>query len=227
MNELNDISMFPTVEKIRYTLTTESYFDLLTPINLYARKCDTKDKYFNLYCSSLKQISGDKRKYMEDIVLPRVNNVILDRIIPFHSVSFCEFSNIESNMPHTLGNIIFLPSSFWNHPVGSQVNTVRHELVHIFQRRYKEDTDKFIQEKLGYRIWGYKNMFNDIRINPDTCYAELYQHVDTGNVYAPCFVSDKPSSVRDIVVKCVVGKNISSIAPIEYEHPYEEMAYFV
>jgi hypothetical protein len=220
--------MFPSLQKIKRCLVGDRYFHMLNGVNLYARKCSTREEYLELYCSKLKEMGQYHRDVLETRILPRVNNKINGRVISFNTISFCEFSGVEEDMPHTLGDTIFLPTVFWNQPLQIQVSTMHHELIHIYQRRFPEETDRYIQDKLKYRKWGLKNMFSNIRINPDTCQSELYQKIDSGNVYAPCFKSRIPSSVNDITVKCIVGDiDGAPQLSVEYEHPYEQMAYSI
>jgi hypothetical protein len=143
----------------------------------------------------------------------------------WQSIKIVEFSGVEDDMPHTFNSTIFLPSSFWKMTYPFQKSLIRHELVHIFQRRFQEETEDFIYNTLHYRRWGPMSTFTNIRINPDTCYCSLYENIYDNTVVAPCFRSSNPSGVDDVANVYVHGRG--GFENLKYEHPYEFMAYLL
>lgn len=219
-----NIRMFPNPRAVIIEVCRSGFFKALDSINLMARGALSQEGYATKYFKSLKKISDEHITYLEEDLLPTINTTILNRTIKWSDIRLIEFNGVENNLPHTIGSIIFIPVEFWKCNRNLQKRIIRHELVHIFQRKFPDDTNRFIEENFGYRYYAPRESYSTIRINPDTFHAGLYQNIRTGEVFAPMFKSSRPTSVEDVHVTCIVP-NTGKIIPLENEHPYEMMAY--
>jgi hypothetical protein len=125
--------------------------------------------------------------------------------------------NYENGYPHTRYNIIFLSPLFFKQSWKSwknQLNTLEHECIHIFQRFYPIDTEKYLNS-MGFQKKGdFKTLFPEQyrlkRSNPD-----IDNNIWTdpsGNFMFPIYSSEDPKSLNDVLSH-------------DMEHPYEWMAY--
>jgi hypothetical protein len=118
----------------------------------------------------------------------------------------------ENGFPHTRNNIIFLSPLFFRQM--DKLNTLEHECIHLFQRFYPIDTEKYLNS-MGFEKKGdFQLLFPDLykvkRSNPDidnNIWAD-----PNGNFMFPIFSSDHPKSLNDVHSH-------------DMEHPYEWMAY--
>lgn len=110
---------------------------------------------------------------------------------------FLIFTKGEGGLPHTHGTYIMLPFEALKHNITA--STLIHEKIHIFQRLYPIETNKY----LNIPITGFVYPEDNMRANPDTNRI-LFDD------YRPLWM-DNPSSLLDITDKL--------------DHPYEVMAY--
>jgi hypothetical protein len=156
----------------------------MTIYDLRARLPSSPCKFWYMlhYFRATRDCNSDERK-----ILNSISKNINARVMTA--------SNREENMPHTLGEYIILPSNFKDLTPQVQTSIVKHELVHIEQRKRKINECIDIVSLQPLR-----------RINPDTndCFTPGYLWV---------YSSEYPKNVNDVI-------KLS-----EYEHPFEEEAY--
>jgi hypothetical protein len=120
----------------------------------------------------------------------------------------------ENGFPHTRGNIILLSTDYLDKnrdDPAKVLNTIIHEMVHIYQRNNGKIYDGFLK----------KNFWSIVRAPKDTERRRMNPDLDMdiwekdGRVYMAKFKSDHPESLDDVDIK---GESI-------YEHPYEYYAY--
>lgn len=146
----------------------------------------------------------------------------------------------EGGMPHTRAPaVICLPAYFSE---SSLAHTLKHELVHISQRRIPEVWETRARMEGWVRVSESvipENWLRRCRLNPDTAAARFFAW-EGRHVPLPLFVrEDKPDlretvvrwyDMRDGVVKAVVPPSFSKkygphLGPSAMEHPYELWAY--
>lgn len=142
-----------------------------------------------------------------------INKVDIKDKVPLSSPRG-EHSNpkYENGFPHTRYNIIFLSPLFFRQR--DKLNTLEHECIHIFQRFYPSDTEKYLNS-MGFQKKGdFKTLFPEQyklkRSNPDID-NNIWTDSD-GNFMFPIFSSNDPKSLNDVISH-------------DMEHPYEWMAY--
>lgn len=119
-------------------------------------------------------------------------------------------SAYESGLPHTLSNTIVLTRDIMEtYSMKELENTLIHEKVHLYQKRYPEEVDAHLKSR-GFTRTRKREKDDSIRANPDTD-DMIWIHQPSGDVYKAEY-REHPKSVSDIVSQQIK------------EHPYEMMA---
>lgn len=122
----------------------------------------------------------------------------------------------ENGLPHTRGNIIILSKKDINEYNESKlVDTLIHEKVHIYQKIYKDDVEKYLNE-YNFSIVKKRDEFDNIRSNPDL--NNIIYKDNNNNIYKATY-KNNPKSIEDIVYSPINNQS--------YEHPFEKMAIFI
>jgi hypothetical protein len=218
------------------TIYNSPYFKRMTPVDLYARRANDWVEYRQRYFDNIREVPMEQRPAILEAV-GKANN-LLARYPKLRDIRWrIAIQDLEAMLPHTLQDIIFLPSK----PV-DLVNVLIHEKIHIYQRLYPQDVDRLLIQRWGfYPIRGFGelngspnplkppfpierslNLLNLrlLRNNPD-----LDDRVWTYNdkVISTIYLSETPKS---ILAARPVSRN-ESFSPLiaETGHPYEIMAY--
>ena len=128
----------------------------------------------------------------------------------------------EYGLPHTVGTtIIFTKEMMEDYSWTDLIDTLVHEKVHLYQKRYPEDVDRYLSEK-GFVADKKRSVEDRIRANPDinqTVYKRVYggnkENKDIKDIkdeYRMQYVS-RPVNITDTIQK-----------DHRKEHPFEEMA---
>lgn len=122
----------------------------------------------------------------------------------------------ENGLPHTRGNIIILSKKDINEYTESKLtNTLIHEKVHIYQKIYSNDVEKYLKE-YNFSIVKERDKYDNIRSNPDL--NNIIYKDNNNNIYKATY-ENNPKSIEDVVY--------SPINNQYYEHPFEHMAIFI
>ena len=145
----------------------------------------------------------------------------------------------EGGMPHTREpNVICIPAYF---PSSSLKTTMKHELIHIYQRRDVDGWNRRAQGEGWIRVKDTEipeNWRRRCRINPDTIDCRFFAWQGRW-VPLPLFVREDKPELRDISVRWLDLKEgtVLSRVPTSFtqvygdlsssaiEHPYELWAY--
>lgn len=122
----------------------------------------------------------------------------------------------ENGLPHTRNDIIIISKeNINNYDEKKLINTLIHEKVHIYQKKYPKDIQIYLDIHKFKKI---KNREKDdnIRANPDLNNF-IYQD-EKKNIYKALY-KNNPKTIEDIIY---VPYNIQS-----YEHPFEKMAIYI
>ena len=128
------------------------------------------------------------------------------------NIGYTEGRNYEGGLPHTRGDVIMLTNHVLDQNDEDLKGTLLHEKIHIYQKRYKEDTEKYIEEK-KYRKWKRREMNDKIRANPDT---DDYIYMNSKGEICKTVYNENPKDLEDTKT---YPKNSQ-----ESEHPLENMA---
>jgi len=140
----------------------------------------------------------------------------------------------EGGMPHTRPGLICLPAYY---PTSSLKETMRHEMIHIMQKRQPT----LWETRAEMEGWGAVDIpenswMNRCRLNPDT-FGKLFAW--QGHLPLPLYIREDKPQIREIQVRWLDMKEgiIKTTPPTPFtqkygklgasqaEHPYELWAY--
>ena len=122
----------------------------------------------------------------------------------------------EHGLPHTRNDIIIISKeNVNNYSMTKLMKTFIHEKVHIYQKIYKKDVEKYINLNNFIKI-KERTLADNIRANPD---LDNWIYKDYNNNIYRAVYNENPSSVEDITY---MPQNAQS-----YEHPFEKMAIYI
>ena len=147
-----------------------------------------------------------------------------------------EYDVIEFGYPHTVRNTICLPSSLYSElNKERRVKLLLHESIHIYQRNFAFEFNKFLTEEFDLSIINFmKCLHSNSRYNPD---INDIVYADDGLYRVMIYNSTNPTSLEDskllekrFVPKTRRGSKYEAIihhfkrSGIQTEHPYEVFA---
>jgi hypothetical protein len=122
----------------------------------------------------------------------------------------------ENGLPHTREDVIILSKEHINNYSNLKLSkTLLHEKVHIYQKFFKKDIEKYIHKNNFIKI-KEKSLDDNIRANPD---LDNWIYKDSNNLIYKAEYNKYPKSVEDI--------NYSFQNSQSYEHPFEKMAIYI
>lgn len=155
-------------------------------------------------------------------------------------------NSVENGYPHTMGNLVCLPSSFCTGLLHDsktsrrgrfkrRVMTMLHEKVHVFQRthpRSAREMNRVVGFERAMSFEAYREdaeMRNEtvrFRSNPDLD-AWLYVHVASGAMPAALYTKAYPDDLADVTIHDLnaVTPSHQRIEEHLHEHPHEHVAY--
>lgn len=206
-------------------------------------------QYYNYYNTSLNKLNKSLRNYLinpkaiyypnlyEHIVLTidlfRTNNYInsFRRLyaLPWKIVFLKQELSIENNYPHTHGDTIFFPSSFFQLSTNERISLLIHEKIHVYQRYFPVPYHKILFNHFHLkvdRLLSTHPSFEKVRQNPDN---NQLIYTDQGEYTLPLF-TNHPTSIADVTFKTFNKHNKNTIYTAltsKNEHPNETFAYFL
>lgn len=202
---------------------TDHYYNSFSKKDLSIRKISSPDDYHYIIEKSTKDFSV----YEKNKITNCVSNVesILKKINEpwFNGMKACQtqwkFGCIsgklyEGGLPHTRYDVIILPEyAVTNYTDDELSKLILHEKIHVYQKMYPKDIDKYIQYNHFYKKIR-RNQVDGARANPD---LDEWIYSDSNNqTYMALYKADS-SNITDVTFY----PNNSHF----YEHPYEKMAY--
>ena len=195
----------------------------LSPTDLYARNAITHEEYLHRISAASLDFEPDQMQRFskacqaaDEFFLGQTKQDMFHpedmAKIPW-VLAMTEGQKYEEGLPHTRANIIFVASDI-DETHDALTRTMIHEKMHIYQRMYPERMTQWM-EKHGYGRWKQRLGEPRIRANPDLD-PWIYIDPQTRQPMAAYYVSDKPSSIRNVY-----------LSDVGFEHPYERMAYMV
>ena len=183
----------------------QAYAQTFNHNDLRFRHVASHNEFIKLYVNGLRSMNPEEWNTIKP-TLDQAQQLVqpYNRLcsIPFKILVLkSEVCYLENDMPHTHADTIILPASTINR---ISVNTLLHELLHVFQRFYPTDCHRYYATVLGYKLVGLID-HSKARSNPD---INNLQYEGFNNSYA----SDA-LSIHDIIDK--------------KDHPNEVFAYEV
>ena len=215
------------------TITNSSdYFNNMNSYDLQVRKSNNKNEYFKKYQLGYETFTMEEKNILLNIV-----NIIEKKINKYNNFKNIKWvfvkidTNLENSYPHTIENVIVLSNSFFYDSISSQIITIIHEKVHIYQRMFPEYIN------ILYKNWGFDKVEFDIdynRNNPDIKYYYSYNNnlliqLYTNNphnlydsdTYLIYLENNNKIIINDNIIK---QYNLPNISINKLEHPNEIMA---
>jgi hypothetical protein len=115
-------------------------------------------------------------------------------------------SGYEDGLPHTRVDLIMLPTRLAKACDNELINTLFHEKVHIYQKAYPRDMEKWLAHN-GFERVRRRTKGSRIRANPD---IDEWVYRDANRVYKCLYSSETPRHIEDVKED---GLN--------FEHPFE------
>jgi hypothetical protein len=210
-----------------------------------------RDKYKSIFTSSFRTSLDLQERARLSTAVTAAASLLQPytriRSLPWRIAVMDDTKRAESGYPHTHRDIIVLPTSSIqrDHYDGDDldddlddlddmrdlVNLLIHEKVHIYQRAFPAEAHNLVMNRWSYRTPGviddYRQLELGRRSNPDVTPAIFngtYQR----------YTSASPESLADSKIWSIKSTaeddhhpHLRSNKRIEYEHPYEAMAYVI
>ena len=204
----------------------DSYFERLTPIDLYAMKLKDTTDCINTISNASRSFTPDEQKLLtkaihdSDSFLNTVNMPYFDNIkcknLPWNLVVTIGTVN-EEGMPHTKSDVIYLSDFVLKLPYKEIVRTLIHEKIHVYQRHYPNEMNQWIYHN-NYTRYRRQSDIPNARSNPD---VDGWTYIDeNGHETVTLYTSNTPDSILDAKYP---GYNDHPSS----EHPYEKLAYTI
>lgn len=203
----------------------------MTIKNLYVRNVNSLEEYYEKTLNSCLDFSNFEKQYIISLIQNYIQpwfflnknknilsyyNINVNKLISIPWIFIKMSKDYENGLPHTLqSNVISVSPNFFKKDKISNIKTLIHERIHIYQKENKEEMNKYLLE---YFIKIYNPILKKQgRKNPDLD-EYLYKNKLTNILYYSKFNSSNPKSLLDVKYP---NNN-------EYlEHPLEEMAYTI
>ena len=204
----------------------DNYFKSFYKLDYVSRNINNIEEYFNMIDKSIENFTYEEKDKIYkciEIANNRIKNISLEWFdgkkclnIPWNII--CVKGKLyENGLPHTRGNYIIISKKDINDfSIEKLTKTLIHEKVHIYQKIYKEDAEKYLI-KHNFTKYKYRTNNDKIRSNPDID-NWIYKD-ENGNIYSAKYVNDNPTSIENIEYKPYNSQS--------YEHPFEKMAIYI
>ena len=198
-------------------ICNNSYYTSLPLQDILVRYANTTDEYINNISQAVCEFEEEEKERLQELANKSDHKIRQISISGFNGEKASEMKwsfgcmkgkLCENGLPHTLDHIIILPQDIIRLSDERLIRLLIHEKVHIYQKRYPEDVDLYINTK-NYKKVKKREETDRIRANPD---VDDWVYEREGRLYAMTY-NENPEKITDTVEK-----------DQRYEHPYEEMA---
>ena len=171
----------------------DNYYDSFSDLDLKARNVKSLDEYLRKI-RSVCFYSEDKNKIIrrcitraskEDMVGKR-KWVDMDklRVLPWKIAVTSGGSTYEYGFPHTRGDVIVVNEKDVKDD-DEFVDTLLHEQLHVYQKMYPEDFQKYLDSE-GFVRYCRRNLMPNVAANPD---ADAWVYMKDGEVFVGQYAS--------------------------------------
>lgn len=223
LNNNNTKIQFLNKDEVNDLLKTDEdgYFNSFTIYDLKVRDVRDKEEYLNKVLNSTRDISTNDKERLIKLTKEADEKIKQINYEWFNGIKCADIKWIfgqtkgkiyENGLPHTRVNIIMLGDDTLKQNDESLINTLIHEKVHLYQKRYPIDLEKY-KEVNGFTRVRRRDVNDKIRANPDT---DEYIYRDSKGKEMMTIYNDNATGLED--TKTQPENNQSS------EHPNEAMA---
>ena len=204
----------------------DNYFKSFYKLDYKSRHINDINEYKLLINKSIDQFSDEEKdkitkcahsadKILEKISLDWFNGVKCSKID--WNIICIKGKLYENGLPHTRGKyIIISKEDVDKYSLDKLTKTLIHEKVHIYQKIYKKDVEKYLKEN-NFIIYKNREESDNIRANPDT--NNFIYKDKNGVIYSAKYINNNPKSIESISYKPYNSQS--------YEHPFEKMAIYI
>jgi hypothetical protein len=221
-----------TFDEFASITNSSDYFNNMNSYDLQVRKSNNKNEYLKKYQLSYRTFTIEQKNILLNIV-----NIIEKKINKYNNFKNIKWifvkidTDLENSLSHTIGNVIVLSDNFFDSSTISQIITIIHEKIHIYQRMYPEYIN------ILYKNWGFDKVDVDIdynRNNPDINYyysynnnllIRLYTNTPLNLYDSNTFLINLENNNKILINDYIIKKyNLPNISISKLEHPSEIMA---
>ena len=201
----------------------DNYYKNFSDLDLKVRKVNSLEDYYNNIRKSCIDIDESNMKIL-NYCINKANNKLRDySCVGFDGnkcadlewiIGLVKDKKYEEGYPHTRHNVIIIPTYLLN-STSQLINTLIHEKIHVYQKTYPEDIEKYLEAN-GFKKYKLRSDYNNmnIRSNPD---MDQWIYKNNKDEIMLTEYMDNPNSIMD--VKTIPINNT------KFEHPFEFMAY--
>lgn len=220
--ENNNILFLKKKELYDLLIYDDGYFKSFSKYDLIARNIKNINEYHKIIHISVINI---KKKYesilinaieQADIKCLQINNEWCNGLklkqIPW-KIGCIINNKYEFGLPHTRQDVIIINITNLK-DISYLINTLIHEKMHIYQKLYPQDIEKYLQFNNFVKICK-RNKHNLIRANPDLD-NWIYKN-NNNELLLGKYKNEKPKDITDVY--------FNPVNNYRYEHPFEKMIY--
>ena len=220
---METMANYITADKLsKYLINDDDdYYKNFSDLDLKVRKVNNVNEYYNNIKKSCIDIDELSMNILNNCIKKANNKLRGYSCIGFDgnkcsgiewNIGLVKDKLYEEGYPHTRNNIIIIPSYLLNSK-NQLINTLIHEKIHVYQKTYPEDIEKYLEAN-GFTKYKLRNTFDNTRSNPD---MDQWIYKNKNGEIMSTEYNDNPTSLMD--VKTIPINNT------QFEHPFEFMAY--
>jgi hypothetical protein len=224
---INNVSFMTKGETSQFLESNwDNYYDTFSIYDLEARKVRDLDTYISKIKESTSDFSEEQKERLRklakkaDLKISKINKPWLNGdILSKMSWRFGYTINgdYEGGLPHTRGDkdvdVIMLGDKLLNNDNDYLTGTLIHEKVHLYQRKFPQDVEKYKDEK-RLRRWKRRDKNDMVRANPDI--DEYIYKNEKNETLMSKYKDETPTGLEDVITTPEDGQ--------KNEHPNEMMA---
>jgi len=219
---INSSIKYITPKEGYYIIDKSNYFKTFNENDFKIRNCDNEEHCKQIYKKNLTNFSSAEKKHLGKLV-NKTNN-FLKKYPSLNNIPwlFCKINpNIEEGFPHTHSDVIFLSKYFFKNRMKNKIETLIHEKIHVYQRKYPRKTQIFYKKK----NFNKNNINTHLRrANPD---VDKFNYDFKGTEFYLKYDHD-PVKINDVVdYHSKENDELIEKYGFKNEHPNEIFAYLI
>ena len=204
-------------------LKNNDYFDKFYKLDYISRNINNISDYYLMIDKSVSQFTVHEKDKINKCIYA-ANNILKNISFEWFDGNKClnipwkiicvDGKLYENGLPHTRNEYIIISRQDVNsYTEDKLMKTLIHEKVHVYQKLYKEDSEKYII-KHNFIKYKYRDENDKIRANPDIN-NWIYKDKNN-NIYCAKYITNNPTSIENIKYEPYNSQS--------FEHPFEKMA---
>ncbi len=171
--------------------TLDNYYDTFSALDLRARGVSS----LNEYLRRIESVCCDCDAHKESIIRRCINKVDFEKIHGHGAPTWINMGRLralpwtiavtkgkglayEYGLPHTRGDVIIIPESAVS-DTDEFVDTLMHEQLHVYQKMYPEDFQKYLDSE-GFVRHCWRKEIQNVAANPD---ADEWVYSKDGEIF--------------------------------------------